>query len=173
MTHKAWGTGRVVKVSGSGEDQELDIAFEAKGVKRLLAAFAPITKKTTKEDRMEQPAVSSLTLTTARAEIGPLRQKLREWGQQYYEADQPTVPDDVYDQQYRRLVEIEERFPELVSPDSPTQQVGGAAASEFTKVQHRIPLLSLGDVFFQSMSFMDLLNGCNKHIQLIRNLIVN
>ncbi|EKK20759.1 DNA ligase [Fructilactobacillus florum 8D] len=96
---------------------------------------------------MEQPAVSSLTLTTARAEIGPLRQKLREWGQQYYEADQPTVPDDVYDQQYRRLVEIEERFPELVSPDSPTQQVGGAAASEFTKVQHRIPLLSLGDVF--------------------------
>ncbi|ETO40970.1 ATP-dependent DNA helicase UvrD, PcrA [Fructilactobacillus florum 8D] len=44
VTHKAWGTGRVVKVSGSGEDQELDIAFEAKGVKRLLAAFAPITK---------------------------------------------------------------------------------------------------------------------------------
>ncbi|USS86302.1 DNA helicase PcrA [Fructilactobacillus cliffordii] len=44
VTHKAWGTGTVVKVNGTGEDMELDIAFEAKGVKRLLAAFAPIQK---------------------------------------------------------------------------------------------------------------------------------
>ena len=42
VTHKAWGKGVVVKVNGTGEDMELDIAFEAKGIKRLLAAFAPI-----------------------------------------------------------------------------------------------------------------------------------
>lgn len=44
VTHKAWGEGTVVKVSGSGDDQELDIAFENEGIKRLLAAFAPIKK---------------------------------------------------------------------------------------------------------------------------------
>lgn len=44
VSHKAWGTGTVVKVSGSGEDIELDIAFAGQGIKRLLAAFAPITK---------------------------------------------------------------------------------------------------------------------------------
>lgn len=44
VMHKAWGTGTVVKTSGQGEDLELDIAFEGKGIKRLLAAFAPITK---------------------------------------------------------------------------------------------------------------------------------
>lgn len=45
VEHKAWGTGTVVKVTGAGEDMELDIAFEQKGIKRLLAAFAPITKQ--------------------------------------------------------------------------------------------------------------------------------
>ena len=44
VTHKAWGIGTVVKVNGTGEDMELDIAFPEKGIKRLLAAFAPITK---------------------------------------------------------------------------------------------------------------------------------
>ena len=45
VQHKAWGEGTVVKVTGSGEDMELDIAFKDQGIKRLLAAFAPITKK--------------------------------------------------------------------------------------------------------------------------------
>ncbi|CAI2635127.1 ATP-dependent DNA helicase PcrA [Apilactobacillus kunkeei] len=44
VEHKAWGTGTVVKVNGTGEDMELDIAFPDKGLKRLLAAFAPIQK---------------------------------------------------------------------------------------------------------------------------------
>lgn len=44
VQHKAWGTGTVVKVTGEGEDMELDIAFPDKGLKRLLAAFAPIQK---------------------------------------------------------------------------------------------------------------------------------
>jgi DNA helicase-2/ATP-dependent DNA helicase PcrA len=45
VSHKAWGTGTVVKVSGTGEDMELDIAFQQQGIKRLLAAFAPIKKQ--------------------------------------------------------------------------------------------------------------------------------
>ncbi len=45
VSHKAWGTGTVVKVSGTGEDMELDIAFQEQGIKRLLAAFAPIKKQ--------------------------------------------------------------------------------------------------------------------------------
>ncbi len=45
VAHKAWGEGTVVKITGKGADTELDIAFESQGVKRLLAEFAPITKK--------------------------------------------------------------------------------------------------------------------------------
>ena len=57
------------------------------------------------------------------------------------------MEDYVYDRAYQRLVEIEQRFPDLVVPDSPTQRVGGAAESQLNKVTHEIPMLSMGDVF--------------------------
>lgn len=92
-------------------------------------------------------AVDQLTLAEARTEVGPLRQQLTQWGREYYEQDNPTVPDYVYDRQYKRLVEIEARFPELKSADSPTQRVGGQVTTDLPKVPHDIPMLSMGDVF--------------------------
>lgn len=91
--------------------------------------------------------VAQLTLDQAKEEIGPLRKQIAQWGKEYYEQDSPTVEDYVYDRQYQRLVQIEQRFPELQTPDSPTQQVGGEAESQLTKVRHEIPMLSMGDVF--------------------------
>ena len=91
--------------------------------------------------------VEQLTLEQAKKEIGPLRDQITQWGKEYYEQDNPTVEDYVYDRQYQRLVQLEQRFPELQSPDSPTQRVGGEAESQLTKVRHEIPMLSMGDVF--------------------------
>ncbi|KRN58219.1 NAD-dependent DNA ligase LigA [Limosilactobacillus secaliphilus] len=94
-----------------------------------------------------QKAVDQLTLDEAKAEVGPLRDRLTQWGREYYEQDNPSVEDYVYDRQYQRLVEIESRFPQLVTPDSPTQRVGGQAETQLKKVRHEIPMLSMGDVF--------------------------
>ena len=92
-------------------------------------------------------AEEKMTLNEAKKEIGPLRKQLIQWGEEYYEQDNPSVEDYVYDRQYQRLVELEARFPELVTPDSPTQRVGGQTDTQLAKVTHDIPMLSMGDVF--------------------------
>ncbi|WP_047999240.1 NAD-dependent DNA ligase LigA [Lactiplantibacillus herbarum] len=89
-------------------------------------------------------------VTQATEEVTALRTQLNEWRRQYYDEDAPNVEDDVYDRQYARLVELEQAYPQLVTPDSPTQLVGGTVRAGFTKVTHAIPMLSLGDVFSQA-----------------------
>ena len=91
--------------------------------------------------------MADLTLDEARKEVASLRDKLDEWANAYYSNDAPEVEDNVYDQNYQRLVELEHQFPQLVTQDSITQRVGGQIGSEFTKVTHKIPMLSMGDVF--------------------------
>ena len=88
-----------------------------------------------------------ITLEEATHRINQLRTDLIEWTRQYYVLDQPTVEDHVYDESYRQLTELEQTFPSLVTPDSPTQRVGGQVLPGFEKVTHEIPMLSLGDVF--------------------------
>ena len=95
----------------------------------------------------KQVPVSQLSLAAAKEEIVPLRKQLTQWGKEYYEQDNPSVEDYVYDRAYQRLVDLETQFPELKTADSPTQRVGGAVTTQLTKVQHDIPMLSMGDVF--------------------------
>ncbi|MBD5069734.1 MAG: NAD-dependent DNA ligase LigA [Lactobacillus sp.] len=80
-------------------------------------------------------------------EVQAIRTELNKWSHEYYVLDRPTVEDHVYDEKYRRLVELEKQYPELVTADSPTKRVGGQILSGFEKVEHEIPMLSLGDVF--------------------------
>lgn len=80
-------------------------------------------------------------------EIQALREKLERWSYQYYVLDEPTASDYDYDMALRQLEELEAAHPELVTPDSPTQRVGGQALDKFQSVQHRVPLESLQDVF--------------------------
>ncbi|MBT9676533.1 NAD-dependent DNA ligase LigA [Levilactobacillus brevis] len=96
---------------------------------------------------MTDKPIKTLTVDQAAEEAADLRPQLLEWGKQYYEADAPSVEDDVYDRVYARLVALETAFPEIVTPDSPTQRVGGSSRSDLPKVTHDIPMLSLGDVF--------------------------
>lgn len=80
-------------------------------------------------------------------EIEQLRRTLIEYNYQYYVQDNPTVTDFEYDRMLRRLEDLEREHPDLITPDSPTQRVGGSAVEGFTQVEHRVPLESLQDVF--------------------------
>ena len=80
-------------------------------------------------------------------EMKSLRETLSEAGYRYYVLDDPTMEDYEYDRLLRRLEELEAANPEEITPDSPTQRVGGAALESFTQVTHPVPLESLQDVF--------------------------
>ena len=79
--------------------------------------------------------------------IQELTRVLTEAGYRYYVLDDPDMPDYEYDRLLRELEELENAHPELAAPDSPTKRVGGAALSQFEKVTHPVPLMSLQDVF--------------------------
>ncbi len=81
----------------------------------------------------------------ARAEA--LRQELNDHAYRYYVLDAPVISDAEYDQLYRELEELERRYPQLITPDSPTQRIGGKPLDGFRQVQHETPMLSLGNVF--------------------------
>ncbi len=80
-------------------------------------------------------------------ELKALRDKLELWSYQYYVLDEPTASDYDYDMALRQLEQLEAAHPELITPDSPTQRVGGQALDKFQSVEHRVPLESLQDVF--------------------------
>lgn len=82
-----------------------------------------------------------------KARIEALREQLNDWGHRYYVLDAPTVPDYEYDAKLRELERLEAEHPEWITPDSPTQRVGGEAIDAFVPVQHEVPLQSLQDVF--------------------------
>ncbi len=75
--------------------------------------------------------------------VKALRTQLEYHNQRYYQLDAPEISDAEYDELFRELVMLEERYPELVTADSPTQRVGGAPAGRFRSVIHRLPMLSL------------------------------
>jgi DNA ligase (NAD+) len=81
------------------------------------------------------------------ARAGELRQLLQRAAHAYYVLDAPEMEDSVYDRLYRELLELEAAHPELITPDSPSQRVGGAPAEGFSSVEHRIGLLSLDNAF--------------------------
>jgi DNA ligase (NAD+) len=83
----------------------------------------------------------------ARERVEELRTEIRRHDYLYYVLNQPEVGDTQYDLLLRELRDLEERFPELVTPDSPTQRVAGTPTAEFGVIEHREPMLSLGNVF--------------------------
>jgi len=76
-----------------------------------------------------------------------LRTLLHRYAHEYYVLDAPTVPDAEYDRLFTELQALEIAHPELITPDSPSQRVGGAPLPEFTQVTHQVPMLSLGNAF--------------------------
>lgn len=83
---------------------------------------------------------------TAERRIAQLREQIEYHNRLYYVEDRPEITDLEYDQLMRELQDLEDLYPDLVTPDSPTQRVGGEPLPFFTKVEHKVPMLSLGNV---------------------------
>ncbi|HUU55465.1 MAG TPA: NAD-dependent DNA ligase LigA [Armatimonadota bacterium] len=84
---------------------------------------------------------------SVRTRVAELRRQLSYHNYRYYVLDSPQISDAEYDALFRQLQELEEQYPDLITPDSPTQRVGAAPLDEFTSVRHRLPMLSLGNAF--------------------------
>jgi len=86
-------------------------------------------------------------LETAERRIGELRSLIRYHSHRYYQLDDPEITDAEYDRLMLELLDLEERFPGLASPDSPTRRVGAAPLEKFSAVRHPTPMLSLANAF--------------------------
>ena len=82
-------------------------------------------------------------MPTAKEKIAALRREIEEHDRRYYVEAQPTISDAAYDELYRELRALEAEHPELVTPESPTQRVGGAPSKGFKQVRHEVPMMSL------------------------------
>ena len=82
-------------------------------------------------------------------QVAQLRSQLQKAGYAYYVLDAPIMEDAVYDRLYRQLQDLETQYPQLITPDSPTQRVGDTPAAQFNSVKHNIPLYSLENAFSQ------------------------
>ncbi len=97
---------------------------------------------------MTQPSISETReYEAARERVEELRTQIRYHDYRYYTLAQPEIGDSQYDALLRELRALEDEFPELITPDSPTQRVSGEPAEGFAVVEHREPMLSLSNVF--------------------------
>jgi len=94
-----------------------------------------------------------LTKQQAKERIEQLKKEIDKIRYAYHVLDKPIVSDAVKDSLQHELQELEQRFPDLITPDSPTQRVGGKPLDEFQKVQHAVPMLSLTDAFSEEEIF--------------------
>ena len=92
-------------------------------------------------------ATAREALAQARTQAEILREQIRHHEHRYYTLDQPEISDAEYDALVRQLQELEQQYPQLVTPDSPTQRVGGIPDQAFRPVRHAIPMLSLDNAF--------------------------
>jgi DNA ligase (NAD+) len=91
-------------------------------------------------------AAPKSTFAAAKIEIQTLRQQINDANYRYYVLDKPNISDAEYDRLKKRLIELEAEYPQLVTPDSPTQRVGAPLDGHFPKAPHSIPMLSLQDL---------------------------
>ncbi|WP_332640855.1 NAD-dependent DNA ligase LigA [Brevundimonas sp.] len=96
---------------------------------------------------MSETPVDQLTESAAREELDRLAAELARHDALYHRQDAPEISDAEYDALKRRALEIEERFPDLTTPASPSQVVGAAGSSQFAPVRHGVPMLSLDNAF--------------------------
>src|SRR5215470_2710421 len=90
-----------------------------------------------------------MTLNEAKTRHAQLVDEIRGHDHAYYVLAQPTITDQDYDRLYRQLLDLEKQFPDLITPDSPSQRVGGQPLKAFKPLQHLQPMLSLDNTYSQ------------------------
>ena len=88
-----------------------------------------------------------MTLKEAKLRAEEITRTVERWSYEYYVLDNPSVPDSEYDKLMNELIAIEKEYPELITPLSPTQRVGGTVLDEFQKIRHKRMMLSLANAF--------------------------
>ncbi len=88
-----------------------------------------------------------MTKQQATERIAKLRDQINDYRYHYHVLDESTMPEAAADQLKHELSQLEEQYPDLITPDSPTQRVAGKASEKFKKVRHSVPMISLNDVF--------------------------
>ncbi|MDP3269953.1 MAG: NAD-dependent DNA ligase LigA, partial [Legionella sp.] len=88
-----------------------------------------------------------MSLDDIKGQIDALREQIRNYDHHYYVQDDPLVPDVEYDRCFKALQELELKYPQFLTSDSPTQRVSGTASDAFMPVAHKQPMLSLANVF--------------------------
>ena len=88
-----------------------------------------------------------MNITEAKVRIASLSDEIRRHNHSYYVLSRPSINDFEFDMLLEELIRLEKEFPELIEPDSPTRHVGGGITKEFSQVQHRYPMLSLGNTY--------------------------
>nr|WP_081301748.1 NAD-dependent DNA ligase LigA [Gilliamella apicola] len=104
----------------------------------------PLSTKT------EHSAIQPDSIADVIEQLTSLRNLIRHHEYCYYVLDAPEIPDSEYDKLIKQLQQIEQQYPNLITTDSPTQRVGGAALSQFASIKHELPMLSLDNVFDES-----------------------
>ena len=110
------------------------------------------------------------------ARASELRELIDHHSHQYYVLDNPEISDFEFDRLFRELQDLETEHPELQTPDSPTQRVGGAPLDSFTKVKHRVPMLSLGNAFSEEELrawHKRVVNGVGEKVQYVTELKID
>src|SRR6202521_1881004 len=100
-----------------------------------------------KSKKIASPDVAQLTKAQAKVELKRLALEIESHDEHYYQDDAPKISDADYDALRKRVNAIEARFPELVTSESPSQKIGAQPSGRFAKVQHAVPMLSLGNAF--------------------------
>ena len=88
-----------------------------------------------------------MTLKEAKLRAEEITRQVERWSYEYYVLDNPSVPDSEYDKLMNELIALEKQYPELITPLSPTQRVGGTVLDEFQKIRHKRMMLSLANAF--------------------------
>src|SRR3989338_5442657 len=85
--------------------------------------------------------------TEAKKKIEKLRRDLERHNRKYYVEAKPVISDQEFDELMRGLIDLEKEFPDLKTPDSPSERVGGAPLKEFRTVRHKIPMMSMDNTY--------------------------
>lgn len=96
---------------------------------------------------MNQNNIKEKSMSALISEIEQVRNEIRKHDNLYYNLDAPEISDAEYDRLFRRLVELEEHSPELITPESPSQRVGGSPLEKFDQIRHAVPMMSLSNIF--------------------------
>src|SRR4029079_8979040 len=134
--------------SPASADRRLRILSRMTDLEVIDAAAATADDETLPVDPVLVEEAAALDEDTASTRHAELSSQIEEANHAYHEADAPIITDAEYDQLFRRLVALETAWPALITPDSPTQRVGGAPqGGTFDEVRHRRPMLSLSNAF--------------------------